>query len=105
MALDQVRYSIAQKLYPDESGLLLQDRANSDPEVMKRSQAYARDKIFGIDFDPDLRKAARMNMVMSGDGHGNIYTFNSLRYPQGGDEDIQAAKSKGLMKKLSSILG
>lgn len=97
MALDQVRYSIAQELYPDESGVLLQDRANSDPEVIKRSQTYARDKIFGIDFDPDLRKAARMNMVMSGDGHGNIYTFNSLRYPNGGDEDIQAAKAKGLI--------
>lgn len=36
------------------------DRANSDPEVIKRSQSYGRDKIFGIDFDPDLRKAARM---------------------------------------------
>jgi type I restriction enzyme M protein len=96
MALDHVRYSIAQELYPNEKGVLLLDRANSDPEVIKRSQSYAREKIFGIDFDPDLRKAARMNMVMSGDGHGNIYTFNSLRYPHGGDQDIQTAKAKGL---------
>jgi type I restriction enzyme M protein len=31
--------------------------------------------------DPDiLRKAARMNMVMNNDGHGNIFSFNSLEF-------------------------
>jgi type I restriction enzyme M protein len=30
--------------------------------------------------DSDLRKAARMNMVMNGDGHGHIFNFNSLEY-------------------------
>jgi type I restriction enzyme M protein len=34
----------------------------------------------GIDVDPDLRKAARMNMVMNEDGHGNIFCFNSLEF-------------------------
>ena len=28
----------------------------------------------------DLRKAARMNMVMNGDGHGHIFNFNSIEY-------------------------
>lgn len=41
---------------------------------------YARDKLWGIDVDPDLRKAARMNMVMNEDGHGNIFCFNSLEF-------------------------
>ena len=31
--------------------------------------------------DPDLKKAARMNMVMAGDGHANIFHVNSLAYP------------------------
>jgi type I restriction enzyme M protein len=41
---------------------------------------YARNKIWGIDVDPDLRKAARMNMVINEDGHGNIFCFNSLEF-------------------------
>jgi type I restriction enzyme M protein len=97
MALDHVRQNIAHEIYPDETGVFLIDRANSDPKVMKRAKEYARTKIFGVDFDSDLRKAARMNMVMSGDGHGNIFTFNSLRYPQGSDEDMIAAKHKKLL--------
>jgi type I restriction enzyme M protein len=91
--LEHVRYKIAKELYPDESGILLQDRANSDPEVLEHARRYAKEKIFGFDFDPDLKKAARMNMVMSGDGHGNIYSFNSLLYPNGADSDIESAKA------------
>lgn len=41
---------------------------------------YAKGSLFGIDVDSDLRKAARMNMVMNGDGHGHIFNFNSLEY-------------------------
>lgn len=37
--------------------------------------------------DPDLKKAARMNMVMAGDGHSNIFNINSLDYPQGDKPD------------------
>lgn len=46
--------------------------------VDKRVRAYARESLWGIDVDPDLRKAARMNMVMNNDGHGNIFEANSL---------------------------
>jgi type I restriction enzyme M protein len=45
-----------------------------DPKV----RDFARKFLWGIDVDPDLRKAARMNMVMNNDGHGNIYEANSL---------------------------
>jgi type I restriction enzyme M protein len=41
---------------------------------------YAKSSLFGFDVDSDLRKAARMNMVMNGDGHGHIFNFNSLEY-------------------------
>jgi type I restriction enzyme M protein len=47
-----------------------------DPLVRK----YAKGCLYGVDVDPDLRKAARMNMVMNNDGHGNILNFNSLEY-------------------------
>lgn len=47
---------------------------------------YAKSCLFGLDVDPDLRKAARMNMVMNNDGHGNIFSFNSLEYAIEGRE-------------------
>ena len=47
---------------------------------MPAIREYARSTLFGIDVDSDLRKAARMNMVMNGDGHGHIFNFNSLEY-------------------------
>jgi type I restriction enzyme M protein len=57
---------------------------NPVPRELKRVEQsmrrYARSCLFGIDVDPDLRKAARMNMVMNNDGHGNIFSFNSLEY-------------------------
>ena len=51
-------------------------------EVNERVKEYAENSIFGFDFDPDLKKAARMNMVMAGDGHANVFHVNSLAYPK-----------------------
>lgn len=52
------------------------------PKELKRVgpkvREYARKSLWGIDVDPDLRKAARMNMVMNNDGHGNIFEANTL---------------------------
>jgi type I restriction enzyme M protein len=48
--------------------------------VERDTKKYARNCLYGIDVDPDLRKAARMNMVMNNDGHGNIACFNSLEF-------------------------
>jgi type I restriction enzyme M protein len=54
------------------------------PSELKRAEGptrrYAQTCLFGIDVDSDLRKAARMNMVMNNDGHGNILCFNNLEY-------------------------
>jgi type I restriction enzyme M protein len=69
------------------------------PSELKKIDAdvrkYASSWLFGIDVDPELRKAARMNMVMNNDGHGNIFSFNSLEYgiPKFASSD-QAAFSK-----------
>ena len=67
--------------------LLTQAGANAEVPVsseLKRIEgklrSYAEKCLYGIDVDPDLRKAARMNMVMNNDGHGNIACFNSLEY-------------------------
>ena len=87
MVLDHVRRQITKNMYPELSGALLEAKANSDA-VNDRVREYAENMIFGFDFDPDLKKAAKMNMVMAGDGHSNIYNINSLEYPNGSLPDV-----------------
>lgn len=81
MVLDHVRKQIAEKLYPEITDEVLLAAKYNTPEVNERVRQYAEKSIFGFDFDPDLKKAARMNMVMAGDGHANIFHVNSLAYP------------------------
>ncbi|SHI54640.1 methylation-associated defense system DNA methyltransferase MAD2 [Flavobacterium haoranii] len=80
MVLEHVRKQIAKELYPDLEDVLLAEKFNTY-EVNERVRQYAETNIYGFDFDPDLKKAARMNMVMAGDGHANIFHINSLDYP------------------------
>ena len=87
MVLDHVRHKIARNLYPELDEVRLNARLNS-PEVDDLVREYAEKMVFGFDFDPDLKKAARMNMVMAGDGHSNIFNINSLDYPDGSKPDV-----------------
>ena len=87
MVLDHVHRKIARNLYPDLDEVRLEAKYNS-ADVDDAVREYAEKMIFGFDFDPDLKKAARMNMVMAGDGHANIYNINSLEYPQGSKPDV-----------------
>ena len=87
MVLDHVRKQITKNMYPELSDAILEAKANTDV-VNDRVREYAENMIFGFDFDPDLKKAAKMNMVMAGDGHSNIYNINSLEYPNGSLPDI-----------------
>ena len=82
VALDHVREQITKDLFPDLEGPWLEEKFNSK-KVNERVRKYSAQKLFGFDFDPDLKKAARMNMVMSGDGHANIFHLNSMAYPKG----------------------
>jgi type I restriction enzyme M protein len=97
MVLDYVRKKIAKRLHPDLDGPWLQEKMNS-PKVNKLVKEYAEQYLFGFDFDPDLKKAARMNMVMAGDGHANIFHVNSLAYPKG-DNEQELKKVKDAVTK------
>ena len=57
----------------------------------------ASENYYGIDINPDLVKATKMNMVMNNDGSGNILKLNSLLPPQEWEEDTK--------KKLAKALG
>lgn len=102
MVLDKVRHQITKEMFPELSGALLEAKANCDA-VNDRVRQYAENMIFGFDFDPDLKKAAKMNMVMAGDGHSNIYNINSLEYPNGSLPDIPkvtASVAKSVEQKV-----
>lgn len=50
-------------------------------ELFRRIQDYARQNIVGVDLNPNLVKATKMNMVMNNDGAGGLYQANSLDRP------------------------
>jgi type I restriction enzyme M protein len=102
MVLDHVRKQIAQELYPDLDGPLLIEKYNSF-EVNERVKQYAENNIFGFDFDPDLKKAARMNMVMAGDGHANVFHVNSLAYPKWDHPEEIAKIENAINRSLESM--
>lgn len=90
VALNHARRRILAEIgspYPDYP--VQREIKKATPKV----RAYARGSLFGIDVDSDLRKAARMNMVMNGDGHGHIFNFNSLEYAvHGSRESIDSTR-------------
>ncbi|WP_243050845.1 N-6 DNA methylase [Dyella sp. RRB7] len=53
----------------------------AEPKVAPRIAKYAGASIVGIDFNPELVKATKMNMVMNNDGAGGLYQANSLASP------------------------
>lgn len=93
-ALDHVREKIISSLYPKLTSQHERIERKEFADVVERVRKWANSSVFGIDFDPDLKRAARMNMVMNNDGHGNIYSFNSLEFPNGSEEDVRKAQSK-----------
>ena len=103
MVLDHVRKQIAQEIHPTLTGPLLADKLNT-AEVNERVTNYAENCIFGFDFDPDLKKAARMNMVMAGDGHANVFHVNSLAYPNW-ESPTEIAKIENAIEASLEIIG
>ena len=50
-------------------------------ELLRKIRDYADQRIVGIDINPNLVKASKMNMVMNNDGSGGLYQANSLALP------------------------
>ena len=47
-------------------------------ELWRKIREYADQRIVGIDINPNLVKASKMNMVMNNDGSGGLHQANSL---------------------------
>ncbi len=57
---------------------------------------YARDHVFGGDFDQSLVRTAQMNAVMASNAEGNFYHMNSLEFPVGHLDESQAKEKAAL---------
>ncbi|MBA3778838.1 MAG: N-6 DNA methylase [Chloroflexi bacterium] len=67
-------------------------RARPLPEeaLYRGLQALKEQQVTGIDFNPDLVKATRMNMAMNNDGQGGLFAENSLKKPVEWSDEARA---------------
>ena len=56
------------------------DKDRAEVATRERGARFLK-KIFGMDLNPNLVKAAKMNMVMNNDGSGGLWQANSLAAP------------------------
>ena len=76
------------------------DLARAENAVRQRVKRFAERKIVGIDLNPNLVKAAKMNMVMNNDGAGGLYQGNSLTSPATWGADLRVRKLLGKVDLL-----
>ncbi len=61
---------------------------------------YASKCVVGLDFNPELVKASKMNMVMNNDGSGGLYQANSLANPNRWRKDLRDRNLLGTVDLL-----
>jgi len=53
----------------------------AEAAIRERIKKFAEQFVVGLDFNPELVKASKMNMVMNNDGAGGLFQANSLESP------------------------
>lgn len=71
-------------------------------ELYDRRREYLSTCVFGLDLNPSLVRAAKMNMVMNNDGEGGLFQTNTLQNPHVWPEDLRAAVQLGSIDVLVS---
>lgn len=79
-------------------------KGGSEDRIEKATQdrirKFAEKYIVGIDFNPELVKASKMNMVMNNDGAGGLYQANSLERPSQWAEEL---RKRSIMGKIDLL--
>ena len=73
----------------------------ADKTTRERVKKFAENYIAGIDFNPELVKASKMNMVMNNDGAGGLYQGNSLESPGAWHDDL---RERALLGKVDLLV-
>jgi type I restriction enzyme M protein len=71
------------------------DAKRADPKIAERIKKFVKSFIVGLDFNPELVKATKMNMVMNNDGAGGLFQANSLASPATWEEELRDRKLMG----------
>lgn len=71
------------------------DVERAENAIRQRVQRFAQNYIIGMDLNPHLVKASKMNMVMNNDGAGGLFQANSLKAPATWDDDLRAREIMG----------
>lgn len=58
-------------------------------EFFRKRQEYLSNCVNGMDLNPALIRAAKMNMVMNNDGSGGLYRENSLAHPNSWSDETR----------------
>lgn len=69
-------------------------------ELLRKIREYADQRMVGIDINPNLVKASKMNMVMNNDGSGGLYQANSLAAPVTWNEPL---RNRGLVGTVDFV--
>ena len=70
-------------------------RRLQDDSIRDRKRYFLEHNLVGLDFNPNLVRATKMNMVMNNDGSGGLYQANSLDAPSRWTDDLRARKLMG----------
>lgn len=77
------------------------DIERAENTIRQRVSRYAEKFIIGLDFNPNLVKATKMNMVMNNDGAGGLFQANSLASPATWEDDL---RNRNLIGKVDLIV-
>lgn len=72
----------------------------AETTVRQRVTRYANKNIVGIDFNPNLVKASKMNMVMNNDGAGGLFQANSLANTATWEDSLRSRNIMGQVDLL-----
>jgi type I restriction enzyme M protein len=70
-------------------------------ELIRSIQQYADKRTVGVDINPNLVRASKMNMVMNNDGSGGLFQANTLDRPIRWSDELRA---KNLLSRADIIL-
>lgn len=76
-------------------------RQLQDDSIRDRKRYFLANNLVGLDFNPNLVRATKMNMVMNNDGSGGLFQANSLDSSARWTDDLRARK---LMDSVDVIL-
>lgn len=69
-------------------------------ELYRKRTEYLTQRVYGLDLNPSLVRAAKMNMVMNNDGEGGLFQANSLANPHTWDPDVSRSIPLGSIDVL-----